>query len=36
LRDGKCPDCGTSIPGVWGDGTAAIGRSGIPRPVWLS
>jgi pyruvate formate lyase activating enzyme len=36
LRHGKCPDCGTSIPGVWGDGTAAVGRSGIPRPVWLT
>jgi len=33
LRDGKCPDCGTAVPGVWGDGTAAVGRSGIPRPV---
>jgi len=36
LVDGKCPDCGTAIPGVWGDGHAAVGRSGIPRPVWLS
>ena len=33
LRDGKCPDCGTAVPGVWGDGTADVGRSGIPRPV---
>ena len=36
LRDGKCLHCGTAIPGVWGDGTAAVGRSGIPRPVWLA
>ena len=36
LVDGKCPDCGTAIPGVWGDGHAAVGRSGIPRPVWLA
>ncbi len=35
LIDGKCPDCGTSIPGVW-DGEAAVGRSGVPRPVWLT
>ena len=35
LCDGKCPDCGTAVPGVWGDGTAAVGRSGIPRPVGL-
>jgi pyruvate formate lyase activating enzyme len=33
LKDGKCPSCGTAIPGVWGDGTAAVGRDGIPRPV---
>jgi pyruvate formate lyase activating enzyme len=32
LVDGKCPKCGTEIPGVW-DGTADVGRSGIPRPV---
>ena len=36
LVDGKCPKCSTPIPGVWGDGTAAVGRSGIPRPVWLA
>ncbi|HEV2719757.1 MAG TPA: AmmeMemoRadiSam system radical SAM enzyme, partial [Thermoanaerobaculia bacterium] len=36
LVDGKCPGCGTAIPGVWDDGGAAVGRSGIPRPVWLS
>jgi pyruvate formate lyase activating enzyme len=36
LVDGECPDCGTAIPGVWGDGHAAVGRSGIPRPVWLA
>ncbi len=35
LIDGHCPDCGTPVPGVW-DGDAAIGRSGVPRPVWLS
>lgn len=35
LVDGNCPDCGTSIPGVW-DGTAAVGRNGVPRPVWLA
>ena len=35
LADGKCPDCSTAIAGVW-DGTAAVGRSGIPRPVWLA
>ena len=35
LVDGRCPDCSTAIPGVWGDGTAAVGRSGIPRPVGL-
>jgi pyruvate formate lyase activating enzyme len=34
LIDGKCPDCGTAIPGRW-DGEAAVGRAGIPRPVWL-
>jgi pyruvate formate lyase activating enzyme len=32
LVDGKCPDCGYAIPGVW-DGTAAIGMSGVPRLV---
>jgi pyruvate formate lyase activating enzyme len=32
LKDGKCPECGTPVPGVWGD-SAAIGRDGIPRPV---
>jgi pyruvate formate lyase activating enzyme len=36
LRDGKCKHCGAEVPGVWGDGTAAIERSGIPRPVWLA
>jgi pyruvate formate lyase activating enzyme len=35
LIDGHCPDCGTPVPGVW-DGDAAVGRSGVPRPVWLS
>ncbi len=33
LQDGKCPNCATGIPGVWGDGVAAVGGSGIPRPV---
>ena len=33
LKDGKCPECGTPVPGVWGDG-AAVGRDGIPRPVF--
>jgi pyruvate formate lyase activating enzyme len=33
LRDGNCPDCGTAVPGVWGEGRAVVGRSGIPRPV---
>ena len=33
--DGRCPQCSTAIPGVW-DGTAAVGRSGIPRPVRLA
>jgi pyruvate formate lyase activating enzyme len=33
LKDGKCPQCATPVPGVWGDGTAAVGRNGIPRPV---
>ena len=36
LKDGKCASCGTEIPGVWGDGTAAVGRDGIPRPVWVA
>ncbi|MGZ7080750.1 MAG: AmmeMemoRadiSam system radical SAM enzyme [Thermoanaerobaculia bacterium] len=35
LIDGKCPSCATPIPGVW-DGRAAVGRDGVPRPVWLS
>ena len=29
LVDGKCPDCGTAIPGKWAD--AVVGRDGIPR-----
>jgi len=33
LKDGKCPECGTPVPGVWGD-SAAVGRDGIPRPVF--
>jgi pyruvate formate lyase activating enzyme len=35
LVDGKCPDCATPISGLW-DGEAAVGRSGIPRPVWFA
>jgi len=35
LINGACPKCATPIPGVW-EGGAAVGRSGIPRPVWLS
>jgi pyruvate formate lyase activating enzyme len=34
LVDGRCPECATAIPGVW-DGGAAVGRSGVPRPVWM-
>jgi pyruvate formate lyase activating enzyme len=34
LVDGKCPDCATAIPGVWGE--AVVGRSGIPRPVRMA
>jgi pyruvate formate lyase activating enzyme len=33
LVDGKCAECATPIPGVWGDGSAQIGMSGIPMPV---
>jgi pyruvate formate lyase activating enzyme len=36
LVDGKCPSCATLIPGVWGEGAVAVGRNGIPQPVWLS
>ena len=35
LVDGKCPDCGLAIPGVW-DGTAQIGMSGVPRAIAVS
>ena len=35
LVDGKCPACATPIPGVWGN-DAAVGRDGVPRPVWLA
>jgi pyruvate formate lyase activating enzyme len=35
LIDGKCPDCSAPLAGLW-DGGTAVGRSGIPRPVWLS
>ena len=33
LKEGRCPDCSTPIPGVWGHDEASVGRSGIPRPV---
>jgi pyruvate formate lyase activating enzyme len=36
LVDGKCPSCASPVPGVWGDGRAATGGSGVPRPVWLA
>ena len=36
LKDGSCPGCATPIPGRWGSGSAAVGRSGIPRPVRLA
>ena len=32
LVDGRCPDCGTEVPGRW-DADAAVGRSGIARAV---
>lgn len=35
LVDGKCAGCATPIPGLW-DGQAVVGRSGVPRPVWLA
>jgi len=35
LQDGKCSSCSTVIPGVWGDGTAVVGGSGVPRAVGL-
>ena len=35
IVDGKCPDCDTAIAGVW-RGEASVGRSGIPRTLWLS
>ncbi|HVR41553.1 MAG TPA: AmmeMemoRadiSam system radical SAM enzyme [Thermoanaerobaculia bacterium] len=34
LVDGKCAECATEVPGVWGDG-GVVGRNGIPRPLWL-
>ncbi|GAC1433666.1 MAG: AmmeMemoRadiSam system radical SAM enzyme [Thermoanaerobaculia bacterium] len=34
LQNGTCPRCATAIPGVW-DGTATVGRSGVPRPIGL-
>lgn len=34
IADGKCPDCGTAIAGIW-EGGAEVGRSGVPRPVPL-
>ncbi|HVS31321.1 MAG TPA: AmmeMemoRadiSam system radical SAM enzyme [Thermoanaerobaculia bacterium] len=36
LQDGRCPQCATPIPGVWGDGRAEVGRDGIPRSLPLS
>jgi pyruvate formate lyase activating enzyme len=33
IAGGKCGQCGTVIPGVWGDGSAQIGMSGMPMPV---
>ena len=33
LDGGKCPECSTPIAGVWGDGSAQLGRSGIPTAV---
>jgi pyruvate formate lyase activating enzyme len=35
LVHGSCPDCGTVVPGVWGDEPVAQ-KSAMPRPVWLS
>ena len=32
LVDGRCPSCRTEVPGVWGDGTAAM-RTGLPQAV---
>lgn len=34
--EGTCPDCGTSIPGVWTErpGEVNLGGPGFPRPVW--
>jgi pyruvate formate lyase activating enzyme len=34
MDEGTCAKCGTEIPGRW-DGTAAVGRNGIPRAVAL-
>jgi pyruvate formate lyase activating enzyme len=30
---GRCPECSTVIPGVWGSGGADVNRSGVPRAV---
>jgi len=35
LIDGRCPDCSTLIPGVWGSAGAGVNRSGVPRPVHI-
>ena len=35
MRDGCCPDCGTSIPGVWGNGGRVSSRWRVPRAVDL-
>ncbi len=34
LVNGCCPSCGTAVPGVWGDGAAAM-RSGVPQALRL-
>ncbi len=35
--EGKCPDCGTAIPGVWTDHpeTVRLSGVGVPRRIWL-
>jgi len=35
LKDGNCASCGTPVPGRW-DEAAALGRDGVPRPVWIA
>src|SRR5919202_7093484 len=36
LESTHCPSCNAVVIGVWGDGRAAVGRDGIPRPVWVT